>query len=399
MEDKQVPQATRKRKLGPTRRNTTSPPAPIIDERVKEIGRKARIRLEEEKSKRKEIVRLDGDIAPPEGARVPKTASKFSKAIKQSSKAHVPKKTKPPARKRRKTAIPSAKNKDMDRNVDTWSPSTDGLFYYNLSKGEKSTIVRLHGLPIGTKVDSIRKFFTGLSPDRVFVLLSNDVVIAGFDCVARRELERTKKVVERHEPTFRVFAKFKSATSADIAIGRSGEVMSVDIVKRNKPATLTAAISISPVSKHIETHLLNNLAIECQKGTVIADELQRTEVDFPAIVNVIQWVSAARTLRLDLDIQSIGGTDGVPRMRVNDLFSVYFPSNDKGKEKLIRLHNNLLHIYEIIENNLSPLQFNEHIIDVAQVSTSSVHRLTNNLAMWLLNQMEKIQRCLAHKQS
>jgi hypothetical protein len=378
MKDKQDPQATRKRKLGP---------APV-DERVKEIGRKARIRLEEEKSKRKEIVVLNGDSAPEE-ARGPKTAtaSMFSKAI-------TPKKTKPPPRKRSKTAISSAKNKEMERNVDTWSPSTDGLFYYNLSKGETSSIVRLHGLPIGTKVDHIRKFFTGLSPDRVFVLLSNDVIIPGFDCVARRELDRRKKVVKRHDPTFRVFVKFQSATSADVAIGRSGEVMSVDTVKRSKSTTLTAAISISPVSKLVGTHLLNNLAIECHKGTVIADDLQRTEVDFPAIVNVIQWVTAARTLRLDLDIQSMGGTDGVPRVRVNDLFSIYFPSNDKGKEKLIRLHNNLLDIYEIIEKRLTPLQFNEHVIDVAQLSTCSVHRLTNNLAMWLLNEMEKIQRCL-----
>jgi len=57
----------------------------------------------------------------------------------------------------------------------------------------------------------------------------------------------------------------------------------------------------------------------------------------------------------------------------------------------------LLDIYEAIEEEFSPLQFNEHIIDIEQVSTSSVHRLTNHSATWLLNQMESIEKCLVHK--
>ena len=403
MDEKQHPQ--KKRKL-PTKRDATLSPVPVppIDERVKEIGRKARRRLEEEKSKRKEIVRLDDEIAPEQ--RKAKTASKFSKAIKQSSK--LPMKTKaPPPRKRRKIATSSTKNVRINTsrnvnanvNVDTWSPSTDGVLYYNLSKGEKSSMVRLHGLPVGTKVEHVRKFFTGLSPDRVFVLLSTDVMIPGFDCGTGNGVVRKKMMmVKRHAPTFRVFVKFKSAPTADIAIGRSGEVMSVDsLVKGAKSKTLTGAISISPLSKQAGTYLQNNLMIECQKGTVIADELKRAEGGIPEIVNHIQWVNAARTLGLDLDILSIGGTNGLPLVRISDVFHVHFPPNEEVKQSLIRLHNKLLDIYEGIEEMFSPLHFNEHIIDIEQVYTSSVHRLTNNSAMWLLDKMESIQRCLAHK--
>jgi|AntRauTorckE5430_2_1112549.scaffolds.fasta_scaffold04848_2 hypothetical protein len=398
MDDMQHPQ--RKRKL-PTKREESQSPVPVapIDERVKEIGRKARIRLEEEKSKRKEIVVLDGKVAPERTDAKTKTASKFSKAIKQSSK--VPKKTRPPPpRKRRKTtASSSPKNVGIDKSIDTWSPSTDGVLYYNLSKGDKSSMVRLHGLPIGTKVDHVRKFFTGLSPDRVFILLSADTIIPGFDCGTEREGGRKKnKVVKRHAPSFRVIVKFKSAPTADIAIGRSGEVMSVDsLVKGGKSKTCTGAISISPVSKQAGICLQNNLMIECPKGSIIADELKHAEEGIPSIVNHIQWVNAARTLRLDLDIQTIGGTNGFPLVRMSDIFNVYFPTNDDAKESLIRLHNKLLDIYEAIEEEFSPLQFNEHIIDIEQVSTSSVHRLTNHSATWLLNQMESIEKCLVHK--
>jgi len=381
----------RKRKYAASTQQT-----PQMDEKVKEIGRKARMRLEEEKSKRKEIVRLDEGIAIINtSARTSNKISTFSKAVKKSSQVAKKQKQPQPSRKRRNVTTASsrkAKTKDQDSNIDTWAPSTASLRYYDLPKAEKSNIVRLHGLPLGAKVDHIRIFFGALSPERIFILPSMNVPIAGFDSDGDDDSRQRSKgaFVDRYVPTFRVYVQFESLAAADVAIGRSGEVIHVD--------GAAAAISISPMSKRVAIHLQNHMAIECSKAIPIEDALKNAEKDIPTVIIEILWVMAARNLDLDLNLSTIGGGEDFPCIRTNEIANIFPPLNEQSRRNIMTLHNKLLDVYEVLEHQCSPLQLKDtFFIDPSFVALNSSHRLKITAMQWLLDQMGRITKCIAHK--
>eukprot|EP00557_Chaetoceros_sp_GSL56_P001642 CAMPEP_0176502024 /NCGR_PEP_ID=MMETSP0200_2-20121128/14516_1 /TAXON_ID=947934 /ORGANISM="Chaetoceros sp., Strain GSL56" /LENGTH=314 /DNA_ID=CAMNT_0017901035 /DNA_START=270 /DNA_END=1211 /DNA_ORIENTATION=+ len=299
----------------------------VSNEKVKEMGRKARQRLEEEKSKRKEIVRLNDDdvliasrtIIATDNKKEDNRTSQFAEAIQHSTKSKklLRKVIHPPTKKRRTAATTKdasiATGIRNNEDVDTWAPCTDGLLSYDLPKEEKSSIVRIHGLPIGTRVEDVKKFFAGLSPSHVFVLLSFDASIVGFDScddVSRSSKEgkrRKRSTVERHGSDLRLCVKFPSIITADMAIKRSGEFIHVNTSDKNnhgKESTVAAAISISPISRNVAMYIESNLAIDCSKvineggdsTSIISHVLAEAERSIPPIVNQILWADASRVL-------------------------------------------------------------------------------------------------------
>ena len=240
-------------RIGATKNSYTisNPKQPKPDFDLKRIGEKTRKLLDQEKKKRKEIVCLKDDEFLPlakEAATADVNAPKTDVAEKE--------KTKPAAAKSYKKRT-GTKRKRNDPTIDGWMPNTDVLISQAIKREDRSNILRLHGLPIGTTPDHIRKFFHGLDPSNIFVLPTLNQHIEGWDV----KDDTSKCTVTRHPNLFRVFVKFQSVLVADAAMERLGESIVFDSnsasVKRN--GIVGAAVSMSPVPKHVASHLQKHL--------------------------------------------------------------------------------------------------------------------------------------------
>ena len=197
---------------------TTSTPQRLVitpSEALKDLGRKARARLEEEKSRRPEIVVLNGPIE--------------EKPIeaKPASAAKLPKRSPPAPRLTKKRRLKLASQSSLEtkhRRVDEWMPDVTKMPV--LPKELRSSTVQLFGLPKGCKVEQIKRFFKGLELETVSILLSNHVHIPQLDASARNAIEENA-AVPRFDDDFRVFATFPSSPVASLAMERSGEILNL----------------------------------------------------------------------------------------------------------------------------------------------------------------------------
>mmetsp|Transcript_28353 Transcript_28353/g.33021 ORF Transcript_28353/g.33021 Transcript_28353/m.33021 type:complete len:403 (+) Transcript_28353:126-1334(+) len=387
----------------PCRKRQRSPPLSdaliVSNEKLQEIGRKARLRLEEDRSNRKEIVRLDHDIIDIEHSKnnttrisknntaISKSKSRFSQSVKQSTT-----KTRLRPVTRRKTSTKSAKkatlgdDNDETTKIDSWVPNVRHMTSYDLPKEERSNIVRLHGLPKGVQTDHIRSFFAGLSPQRIFVLPSLDLSIFDFD--ESLDVDSTKKsthkpIVKRHPSSFRVFVKFQSYHIADAALQRLEEAIYVD-------ENIRAAIAITPVRKHIATYIQNVMAIDGVKNKTIEEALRDTEHQVPKVVNELLWSMSKKELKLNVALQNIGG-GSYPSIAHDSLHSIFPPCTKESLQKLITLYNNLLDMYEMLGKEV--IQFKVQDVDPT-MEVCPAHSLTKSVSNWILDQLEMIQKCL-----
>lgn len=402
------------------------------NDQVKEMGRKARLRLEEEKSKRKEIVRLNDDllIAPPNISTMHHNAertSQFAMAIQQStlSKTAATKVARP-QKKRRTAATRStrtghgniAKGKLLNKNVDTWAPSTGGLLYYDLPKEEKSDIIRIHGLPIGATVEDLKKFFVGLYPSHFFVLLSFEASIQGFDSTndashpnKEEKEKRSLLLVDRHGPEFRLCVKFPSYITADVALQRSGELLHINTHddQNENVSTVAASISLSPISRQVGRYIENYLAIDCNKyitnegcrggfKTIFSHALAEAEKSIPPIINQILWANAARVLKWKIDIQK---RDHDCSHSIQEAFQTTIiispKTSQEEKQRIVTLHNHLVTIYEDLERQSSPFHFHHKVIDPCVSSRSNSNSMIcQRAAELLLDRISSIQKALCY---
>jgi len=246
-----------------TKQYTINKPSKSIKQQqnVKEIGKRTRRLLEEERAKRKEIVRLDtndtNDLCLP-----PLPEEKAAAAEKQqlsTEKIKVPQKSsKPTTIRKRKRKVAS--------NIDGYIPNVDHLLLSSdtTTKDGYSNIIRLHGLPINIKPEHIYKFFHGLNPSLIFILPRFDCYIQGWDAATNDGGEIGDSIlVERHASNFRVYVKFTSSLVANAAIERMGEPIGLtdrggeedDIVQCGKREIVGASIAMSPVPKHVALFL------------------------------------------------------------------------------------------------------------------------------------------------
>lgn len=361
------------------------------DEKVKEIGKKFRQILHEEKSKRKEIVRLESPVKPLESNKeqLISSTTTFSKSVRQSHTKKVT--TKKPSKSRKSPHNNIEEDiKRANVKVDTWVPQTHHLKRNNLHKEEKSNLVRLHGLPVGVTADQIYKFFSGLSPQRLFVLPSLDVTIKDFDVTDSDDsgdwrIGKRKNQVKRYSNHFRVFVKFQSYLVADNAISRSGETIDVD-------ANTAVSIAISPVSKRYATHLQKYMGIDVKRGESVEYALNETEDQIPYIVNDLIWSMASKELNLTYTKPIIGGTGPYPIVETSELYHIFPPSTIQQEGKMIALHNNLCDIHDRLEQDCCATKTLE--IDPIYTIQSPVHHLTLVASTWILNQLECIRKCL-----
>jgi hypothetical protein len=252
--------------------------------RVKQIGRQVRLRLQQEQEKRHEIVRLTDhedctstsypyvNVAylPVKSTEATETNTDLThtdlismerNSITNSAKVHPKKRfrtlrSSTCTRKKAKENVAASSSRDT---VDDWIPNYQHLLRVDTQGttavcGTKdnqhlpSSIVRLHGLPIGTSSQHIRRFFSGLAPQRIMILLpprhthTNSLLtpisklhIPTWDAIDDRPISSTKQssasLIERYDSTFyRVYVKFASPQIAMLATQRTKELISVPIV-------------------------------------------------------------------------------------------------------------------------------------------------------------------------
>lgn len=256
------------------------------------LGRKARERLTEERSKRPEIVRIE---APTE-------------AEQQSSSAKFiipPKKLKSSSERLRKRKRKSTVD---DKDVDRWLPSIAHISQCNTER--RSRLIQLHGLPLGTTAGKVKRFFMGLNPEKILLLPTrhDQKRISQLDSMNSNPRKKGGVYVERHTSDFRVFVLFDSAPTAALAVDRSGEVMSAD----DNTLETGASIAVSMVPKPIASHFLKHMTIEAKSGLQLRERLDEIESVLSPKIRDILWQQADLALGLQVsDSNSSGDTSSL----------------------------------------------------------------------------------------
>lgn len=250
---------------------------------VKDLGRKAKARLEEERSKRHEIVRLAAEKSDPQ-QKSDHTTMKLPKSLLKKRTT---------AKSTRKRRHRSSDNGTTTEDViDRWMPDTSHLPSFE-EKDERSSLVMIHGLPIDCTPRHLLKFFSGLETQRTMVLLSHPSRVHELDAkIKTRKLEG----VERSPLSFRVCAKFQSAPESHLATKRTGEPIQIneDLV----------CIAVTQVEKSLATFLLKSIAIDGEQGFTFRETLSKVEAAVPQDAVNILWSEAYRRLKLEGYVES-----------------------------------------------------------------------------------------------
>lgn len=377
---------------------------------VREAGRKARMRLAEERSKRKEIRRIDDDAegqdllmqkVPRAAAGTSGDAHKKSQGTSNNGRILW---TEPARKKRRRptnaaaSAIETTTQGDgqSDTIVDPWLPDLSSVDFEG-----RSNLVRVHGLPYGCKPEEIRRFFTGLNFVKAFVLASYHHHIDGWDCIdyeallvaatskgkKRQKGSSRRPIVKRYSSNFRVFAQFESTPGADQALKRSGETImtsnGIVLAEKNhasesdtddgedededirnvKPKKkIRAAVCISPVAKSHATFLKKRLlAIDGVKGKALHEVVDDVEERLPRFVRRTIWAFAGMKLRQAIQTDTSSDDDdddfGGDVSKVSEAFVILERRKNTSRPKdagsyrsLATAYNSLCDLYASIED-------------------------------------------------
>lgn len=262
-------------------------------QRLKEkFGKKMRARLKEEQKKRPEIQRLLDEneqtallVQKQQGQQVSTGMMNFSKSPpKNPRKARAQTKPTASVTKKPRTSNSSlrGKRRSSKDSQKFWMPDISNLVP-DAARGDDSNVVQLHGFPVHARVEHINSFFSGLLPKKIFVLLSNDVLIPFIDPLnyaqhtggggeSDSDFGRDNRPLHLQlpadiNPLLRVCAEFDSASMAQIATERTGETISVPNA-RQSPRTsggdgsggrnhkTTYSIAVTQVNKSTAMSLL-----------------------------------------------------------------------------------------------------------------------------------------------
>jgi hypothetical protein len=340
---------------------------------VEALGRKARERKEEQQRKRREIVRLEQE--PDEEDAKKAVAPVFADAIRKQ-------RPRPSSTLKRKGTEKFSDSfpESSTGTVDPWIPSISHISL--CLEGERSGVIRVHGLPKSVKPEAIRRFFAGLDAERVFVILSNDSRINDWD----ERKHPNKLLVERHDPSFRVYVKFASSPVADMAMARSGEILHVD----GHETKVGVRLGLTKVSKMIANYLQQNMAIDGVSGNPLEETLFKEESRLGPRISSFLWTMAARDLNLQCSpqIPSLKDEGTLPWHRnppeQNLLVFINY-------QKLARHYNSLVEEYNKLEQSSGFLDMKEWD---PSFFTDSVIRMKRAALDRLLDEIEIIKLTL-----
>lgn len=354
------------------RKGEQSPTEHMDDQRIRDIGKRTRTRFEEEKSKRKEIVRIDDPI----------NKEKVSASASKSSLLSFVKKTKtiqrPATHRRKKNALEPLDSTEKPSKVDAWFPPIK-----TKSSIKTSRLVRMHGLPsTGTTIAHIRKYFLGLNVQEIFLLPPMNFHIPNFDAEV---MDPPKSIVKRFPNTVRIIVQFPSSNVADIAINRSGETIAV--------GEGVVAVSVSPIEETM-AESLQIMAIPLpNNANITIDEFMETYMDkIPECINNILWYGILNSIR-DHNIPNVVKWNGISLSSTE--IDLIYPTRKKDERSiLISLYNKILDIHTYIEEQLPHVQLSR--MDPIQNHLDVSERLAIEALKWLEFQMKRIEKCLLH---
>ena len=277
---------------------------------LKDLGRQARARLQEEREKRPEIVRLEE--APPTNRKRKTTTKGSLVAVKKKPKRQ------PSKQPRVQQSLV------QDKHVDRWMPSTEAL---PSTKDLKSRWVQLHGLPVGTIPLQIRRFFSGLNPEHIYLLPTDTSQrLSHLLDASTEEPPRKPGGVSRYE-TLRVFVQFDSAPTASLAVNRCGEVMPLLPREGEEDAVMSgAAVAVTAVTKAMVSYFSQHMAMEAVSGIPLHESIEQIEKQLDPRIPAILWKAAEEHFGNQTDVKQI-------------------PYKTEEYEKLASYQNTLLRTY------------------------------------------------------
>lgn len=287
------------------------------EELVKTLGRHARQRLDEERGKRREIQRLPEDDAA--GAVAAAKANARGRGTLVVEPLLKKKKKKPTAPRKRKgrfdhfdknTEDVENLGQEEETRVDRWMPDVSHLNCNTLQELNTtttyitSTVVQLHGLPVGTTSALIRRFFSGLDLRRILLLLPNttkgmseSTSIPELDACYDKPPRKGGLRVDRCD--LRVLVVFESAPTASLAVQRSGEVIQVlnsYDTRQQDEKEKGACVAVTPLNKAVANYLVKYLAVDAVPGVPLEQTVQEIHTKLDAMVSTILWDAAIHEL-------------------------------------------------------------------------------------------------------
>lgn len=343
---------------------------------VKNLGQKARARLEQERSKRREILRVD--ILPP--AKRQTFTAKHSALVDAANLEAIKKVGTAPKKRRR--SLNKIDNAVDNRNVDRWMP---GIAHIPLptSKENRSSVVQMHGLPVGTTTAHIRRFFSGLDPIRILILPNSNQVANLHDLDARDDIPRKAGLkVDRYEHGLRILVKFDSSPTAALAAQRSGEVMQVTESKG-------ASIAVTQLLKNTATYFVKKLAVDAQPGVALDDTSSTIESQLDPVIATILWTAAIKDLQLKIDYN-----------RIVDTYHLYqkglSPRKSRPKTEVNALQQHRDSLLGQVDQIMNAIPFPAaEPLDPTLLQMFPIMKLSNNCLSILQHEIERINNALS----
>jgi hypothetical protein len=334
-------------------------PEPTADTdkgKIKEFGKKARKLLQEEKDKRREIKILNQSEAT-------KASNTKSKSI--SAPLSKKKKAVRPPTKRRKVVQKAKKSIESINKLDVSHMAVP-------EKDYRSNIVKLHGFRSNCTVEHVRKFFTGLQPESIFLLLSNRVYI--------RELDANRNPLSSN--SVRIFVKFDSSATATLAAKRSGETIKISDDKLAPDKMKTISIGVTLVSKDVSRTLVG-LSIPTSPGVHFDKTISNIQQKLHVMVPTILWQEAGKRLGFSVEKTTFNLFP----------FGDQNPSTFQGYQNLALHHNRLVQLHDEFFRH-PPFPAVEVLFETNLSTTFSTVRLTSAASKVLANEMDRIEKLL-----
>ena len=280
---------------------------PVLPKDFRRIGIKLRETRESERERRPEVIRI---------ASIPeKLPSQVEAKADVSLQAGVIKQHESSRAKNRRRLRSATQQQSVRRGfgegdsrlVDRWVPDVSrlstGRHSVDSVQNTRSDFVWLHGLPKPCTSLMIQRFFSGLDPQRILILLCNAGEFPSLDADHYSGPPRKKNMVDRYPPSdLRVLVRFANAPTAALAAERSKEVMMFQMPSHAgddvEPNSLTgAAVAVTVVTKPV-ARAVEHLAVDGETLVPldVTESNLRAKLD-PIVVNVL-WTTAIRELSL-----------------------------------------------------------------------------------------------------
>jgi len=365
---------------------------PSVD-KIEEFGRRARARLEQQRQNRKAIKVIEETPSIVEQERKQATNTVFP------SNTDIGRKRQRPQRRSKIQQLFSAKTARKTGQILFWTPDISQIPIP--SKDIQSAYIQLHGLPIGSTFETVRKFFTGLIPERILVVLSNRTHISAIDASSYDDLSsHDLQDFVYTNMDVRILVKFDSISAAGLAADRSGETVSSKHVSRDgeKDHKRVAdhimqdgfSIGVTKVWKEM-AFSLSKLSFDALPGVPFHDCLSDVESKLNPMVRGILWTSAAKACQVTVDSE-IKNANILIQAAVRE-------DNSADKMNLLTFaeykkhsmhYNRLLRIQEDLMASIR----SEKSDGESSTSMHPITRLTANACMAIDHEMDRIDSLL-----